>query len=186
MHCHCSDKSAAAHFQMINQTLVSAFTGRISMRDLIGCPVVTLTTWSTFRFNSHSHSLWGRATMRVLDILQTLKFKRKIQKQKRKQAHVIVLLWILYLVSSIIKVKLGQGFSNGGAKMSGGRERQGKTRRSISTGYLSAALRLRHASRAVRFHFHFSLCVKGIFWCNFNPWSNTPWNCVRLPLERSS
>ena len=27
---------------------------------------------------------------------------------------------------------------------------------------------------------------KGIFRCKFNPWSNTPWNCVRLPLERSS
>ena len=27
---------------------------------------------------------------------------------------------------------------------------------------------------------------KGIFRCKFNPWSNTQWNCVRLPLERSS
>ena len=41
----------------------------------------------------------------------------------------------------------------------GGRERQGRTLRSISTGYLSTALRLRHASRTDRFHFHFSLCV---------------------------
>ena len=39
----------------------------------------------------------------------------------------------------------------------GGRERQGRTRRSISNGYLSAALRLHHASGADRFHFHFSL-----------------------------
>ena len=28
--------------------------------------------------------------------------------------------------------------------------------------------------------------LKGIFHCKFNPWSNTPWNCVRLPFERSS
>ena len=27
---------------------------------------------------------------------------------------------------------------------------------------------------------------KGIFWCKFNPWSNTPWHWVRPPLERSS
>lgn len=43
--------------------------------------------------------------------------------------------------------------------MSGGHERQGRTQRSISTGYLSAALRFRHASEADKFHFHFSLCV---------------------------
>ena len=38
-------------------------------------------------------------------------------------------------------------------------ERQGRTWRSVSTGYLSAAFRLRHAGGADRFHFHFSLCV---------------------------
>ena len=26
--------------------------------------------------------------------------------------------------------------------------------------------------------------IKGIFRCKFNPWSNMPCNCVRLPLER--
>ena len=26
--------------------------------------------------------------------------------------------------------------------------------------------------------------LKGILRCKFNPWPNTPWNCVRLPLER--
>ena len=35
----------------------------------------------------------------------------------------------------------------------------GRTQRSISTGYLSAALRLHHASGADKFHFHFSLTV---------------------------
>ena len=30
------------------------------------------------------------------------------------------------------------------------------------------------------------LSVKGIFRSKFNRWSNTPWNCVRLPLEKSS
>ena len=30
------------------------------------------------------------------------------------------------------------------------------------------------------------VCFKGIFRCKFNLWSNTPWNCVRLPLKRSS
>ena len=28
--------------------------------------------------------------------------------------------------------------------------------------------------------------LEGIFWCKFNPWSNTPWHRVRPPLERSS
>ena len=28
--------------------------------------------------------------------------------------------------------------------------------------------------------------LKGIIRCKFNSWSNSPWNCVRLPLERSS
>ena len=28
--------------------------------------------------------------------------------------------------------------------------------------------------------------LKGIFRCKFNPWSKSPWNCVRLPPERSS
>ena len=28
--------------------------------------------------------------------------------------------------------------------------------------------------------------IKGIFQCKFNPCSNTLWNCVRLPLQRSS
>ena len=28
--------------------------------------------------------------------------------------------------------------------------------------------------------------LKGIFQCKFNPWSKSPWHCVRLPLERSS
>ena len=28
--------------------------------------------------------------------------------------------------------------------------------------------------------------VKGIFQCKFNPWSKSPRNCVRLPLEKSS
>ena len=28
--------------------------------------------------------------------------------------------------------------------------------------------------------------VKGIFRCKFNPWTKSPWDCVRLPLERSS
>ena len=32
----------------------------------------------------------------------------------------------------------------------------------------------------------FSLSIKGIFRCKFHPWSNIPWNCVRLPLARSS
>ena len=31
-----------------------------------------------------------------------------------------------------------------------------------------------------------SKLFKGIFWCKFNSWSITPWNCVRLPLQRSS
>ena len=53
-----------------------------------------------------------------------------------------------------------QWFSNGGGgppggaqwSVRGGRERQGRTRRSISTGYLSAALRLRHTSLCVNSH----------------------------------
>ena len=32
----------------------------------------------------------------------------------------------------------------------------------------------------------FGILLEGIFRCEFNPWPNTPWYCVRLPLERSS
>ena len=33
---------------------------------------------------------------------------------------------------------------------------------------------------------HMFNVVKGIFRCKFNPWSKSPWYCVRLPLKRSS
>ena len=54
----------------------------------------------------------------------------------------------------------------------GRRERQGRTRRFISTGYLSAALHLRQASGADKFHFHFSLCV------NFSDGNGSSFYCT--------
>ena len=47
----------------------------------------------------------------------------------------------------------------GDSEVSEGCEGQGRMQSSISTGYLSTALHLHHASGADKFHFHFSLCV---------------------------